>query len=148
MLPRWVFLKLYFSWVFVELRRNSEVAEADVAFAWGKEKDVTTLRVVLHMRNDFRKLFNVDRLKVHDLVRQICVIEVPKIDAEIVWWEEVFPVWAHTELINIIIVAVLVLLFLNTLVALADNRGLRKEDLITIDLAVVVLSVPAIFKLP
>ena len=36
------------------------------------------------MSNDFRKLFNVDRLEVNGLVGQICVVDVPKVDAEIV----------------------------------------------------------------
>jgi len=36
------------------------------------------------MSNYFRKLFNVDRLKVHGLVGQICVVDVPKVNAEII----------------------------------------------------------------
>jgi len=148
MLPRRILFKLYFRWVLVELWWDSEVAKANVALAWRKKEDVTALRVVLHMSNDFRKLFNVDRLEVHGLVGQICVVDVPKVDAEIVWGEEVFSVRADTQLVYIVIVTVLELLFLNTLVTLTDNSRLWEHDLIAIHLAAVVLPVPAVFKLP
>ena len=68
MLPGGVFLELDLRGILVELGRDSEVAKADVALTGGKEEDVTALWMVLYVGDDLGKLFNVDRLQVHDLV--------------------------------------------------------------------------------
>ena len=68
MLSGGVFLELDLRGVLVELGRDSEVTKADVALTGGEEEDVTALGVVLHMSDDLGKLFNVNRLQVHDLV--------------------------------------------------------------------------------
>ena len=68
MLSGGVLLELDLRGVLVELGRDSEVAKADVTLTGGEEEDVATLGVVLHMSDDLGKLFNVNRLQVHDLI--------------------------------------------------------------------------------
>ena len=68
MLSGGVFLELDLRGVLVELGRDSEVAKADIALTGGEEEDITALGVVLHVGDDLGKLFNVNRLQVHDLV--------------------------------------------------------------------------------
>ena len=62
MLARGVLLELNLCRVLVELGRDSQVAQANVAFARGEEEHITTFGVVLHMCDYLRQLLYVGRL--------------------------------------------------------------------------------------
>ena len=95
-LAGWIFLKFNFHGVVVKLRTDAQIAEAYVAIAGGEKENVRPLWVIVHMCDDFGELLDVGRLQVHHLIGLVRVLQIPQVDAQVIWGKEIFTVWAHT----------------------------------------------------
>ena len=110
-------------WVF------AEIAETHVAFARGKQKHIRTFRVEIDVSNNLRQLFNALRFEVHQVESHKRVLEIPKMDAKIIWRYEVFAIRARAERVDVVVVTVFKLFALDTFETRTDDLILREYKL-------------------
>ena len=81
------------------------------------------------MRNHLRKVLDVARLQIHKVVRFEIVFNVPEVDSQVVRADKALGVWGSTHKVDVVVVAVSVLAFFNTIVAFVDQVGLGQLNL-------------------
>ena len=127
MLPWGVFFELKESSCIFELRAHSEITIANIPFTWREEEDVRSSRMVLHVGDHLGDLFDFRRLKIHQIVSLVVVLEIPKMDPKIVRRQEIFSIWTDTQWVNVIVVAITKLHFLYTLIIIRLLWRFRKD---------------------
>jgi hypothetical protein len=117
MLARGVLFDHVFRGALVELRVNSEIAQADIALGAREEEHIRPPGVVLNVSDYLGQLLDVRRLQVNQVESEDVVLQGPEVDSEIISREEVLSIWRHTHRVNIVVMAILVLFFLDTLIS-------------------------------
>ena len=104
--------------------------------------------MVLHVCDHLGDFFDFWGLQVHQVVGLIIVLKVPEVDSEVVRRQEVLTIWANTQRVYIVVVAITKLHFLNTLVVVSLHLLLWKHNLITHHLALGELLAPCMLETP
>ena len=127
MLSWGVFFELEESSSVFELRAHTEITIAYIPFTWRKKEDVRSSRMVLHVSDHLGDLFDFRRLEINQIVGLVIVLEIPKMDPKIVRREEILSIWADTQWVYVIVVAITKLHFLDTLIIISLLWRFRKD---------------------
>lgn len=113
----------------LELRGHAQVAHTQVAFRRAEQKEVGSLRVILHMCYYLTQLVNVLWLQIDYIKSYLVVLEAPHVYAEVVCWKEGLAIGAGAYWINVKVVAILILLIATPFDAGACYSGLWQLEL-------------------
>ena len=96
MLATWVFFELDFHSEITELGRHAKIAEAHVPIAGWEKKYVWSLGMILYMCDNLSQFFDIWRFKIHKLISQRVIFQIPHVHAQIVCANEAFTITTNT----------------------------------------------------